>query len=150
MSSVEHRYVVLILEDDLDLAKQWQRALESEGMHVSVASAVDSAVFYCKDRQFDIIIVDLFLRRPNDSIIPYGGLTLIGYLRSRLKGLPEWGRSVPIIAVSGAVKQNGYDALLSAEMQGANSSLRKPFRVKDLVAEVYFHLKVSNKPEDDD
>jgi CheY-like chemotaxis protein len=126
---------VLIMEDDLDLADQWTRALHSAGHEVWVAKRNGEAERLCSEIRFDLAIVDLFIADATGNLIPEGGLLLITHLRNpMLIGTPEWGRAIPILAVTGGIRTGDFDPIEYAVHAGANTGLPKPVTPEVLAA----------------
>lgn len=131
-----NRYV-LVFEDDIDLALQWVKVFKDQGMVVEHATTVDEAIIYCKQKEFDAVVLDIFVLDSDGNFVPRAGFTLLSYLRSRALGkIPEWGLKVPVLAVTGAKSVMGYDALIYAESMGATSTLRKPFKPDVLYSKI--------------
>lgn len=119
---------ILIFEDDMDLAKQWIFALRQKNMIVKHATTVDAALEFCKKTAFDAIILDVFLQDEFGNFLPKAGYTLLSYLRNTsLQKTPEWGGTVPVLAVTGSPVIMGYDILSYAKSMNAQGTLRKPF-----------------------
>lgn len=138
MSKEDQNLSILILEDDIDLAGQWIRTFSSKGMTVYHALTVDEAVIYCNQTKIDAIVLDIFLKDSTGKLMARAGITLLSYLRNpSLEKVPEWGKTVPIVVVTGAEAKLGYDPLSNARAIGGNwgiSVLRKPFTPKILYA----------------
>lgn len=125
---------ILILEDDVSLAGAWQRGLEAEGHAVALAQGRTEAEDWCRRRQFDLVIADIFVAGADGKLADDGGFTLISHLRSPgLAATPEWGTEVPILAVTGSGKAHGFDALEYARHMGATRALRKPISLAELL-----------------
>jgi len=125
---------ILILEDDIDLASQWSEALIECSHIVIVAIDVKEANNIIRSEQFDLIIVDFFIRKPH-GLLKEGGLTLISRLRiPRPPDDHDWGKTVPILSVTGSRPLGpGFDPLVSAMALGSDRGLRKPFLIEELV-----------------
>lgn len=111
---------ILIFEDDIDLATQWSKALSVRDHNVQLAADVSEAKSIIKNSEFNLVIVDFFIRE-SQGISKEGGLTLISHLRiTPLTEGRAWSKTVPILAVTGSSPINGgFDALKSAEALGS-------------------------------
>jgi len=139
--------LVLILEDDFDLALQWSAALRLAGFECIIAHTADEAEAWCHRRQFDAIVLDVFIKGEDGRYQPNGGFTLLSHLRQpALTGTPEWGRSVPAIAVSGALGGAGTNTLEYALDMGATSAVAKPIPADRLTARVQHMIAQSRMP----
>lgn len=134
---------ILILEDDFDLAQQWRDALNAAHMDVYLVSNFEQAVLACKQREFDAFVVDVFLKNDKGELASQAGLTFLSALRTGLRDMPEWGKEVPILMVSGAAVVNNFDVLELTKNLGSTEVLRKPFGPSKL-AEVLKDLISSN------
>lgn len=152
MTKEDKKYSILIFEDDIDLAKQWTAALEKKNMQVAHAMTVDSALEFCNLRKFDAIILDVFLQDQYGNFLPKAGYTLLSYLRNTsLDKAPEWGATIPVLAVTGSPVIMGYDILSYAKSLKAQGTMRKPFSI-DVLYESLINI-IENphvEPENDD
>lgn len=123
---------VLIFEDDIDLASQWLDTLSKKGINACHALSVDEAIGYCSQQKFDAVVLDIFLADNQGKLLPRGGITLMSYLRNpSLEKIPQWGATVPVLVVSGAIANMGFDPVLNAKAMGGSHHvdvLRKPFQ----------------------
>ncbi|WP_010178194.1 response regulator [Aquimarina agarilytica] len=136
MNNSNQKKHVLIFEDDIDLASQWVRKFKKEGMVPCHAINIDEAVSYCNQMEFDAVVLDIFLVDEKGNFLPQGGLTLISYLRnSSLGKVPEWGKEVPVVIVTGAIVSGGFDPVSNIKSLGGSykvDSLNKPFTPDEL------------------
>jgi CheY-like chemotaxis protein len=114
---------ILVIDDD-DLVRTTVRhMLETKGFEVVIASDGQHALRMLDDKRFDAILVDIFMPGMD-------GLETIRAFRQRS---PD----IAIIAMSGTKFYEGTasapDFLLMATKLGANGSLRKPFRSRELI-----------------
>jgi CheY-like chemotaxis protein len=117
---------ILVIDDDDLVRTAVQQMLENKGFDVVVAAQGQHALRILDDGNFDAIVVDIFM--PDMD-----GLETIRAFRERS---PE----IAIVAMSGTKFYEGTasapDFLLMATKLGANASLRKPFRSRELVATI--------------
>lgn len=112
---------VLVVEDDHDVGKVFQLALESAGFKVELAeNAVQALSIVTKDLPA-VMVVDLMLPDMN-------GLDLVRYIRKM-----EGGKNIRLVVCSGAT---GGFHISQAKDQGVESFLSKPVSVDDLVSAV--------------
>ena len=123
---------ILILEDDMDLGFQWKIALQKIGFEVHHYWTFYSAFDACKEKVFDLVISDIFIHNDNNER-DKGGLTFINYLRFGINGAPEWGKTTPILGITGA--KLVHDRVLKdvIDFSGANALLEKPITLEDFV-----------------
>ena len=120
---------ILILEDDIQLATQWQRALATR-YEVSITHGAEHALLVFKQNQIDLCIVDLFVRRDGE-LSQDGGIKFLGSLRLILLELK---RKVPVLGVSGASRgSRGIDAEAHLSIFGSEKFLEKPFSEQELL-----------------
>lgn len=128
---------ILVIDDDDLVRTAVRQMLENKGFDVVVASHGQQALRILDGGRFDAILVDIFM--PDMD-----GLETIRAFRERS---PE----ITIVAMSGTRFYEGAasapDFLLMATKLGANASLRKPFRSRDLVATIEACLAA--RPADD-
>lgn len=131
---------ILILEDEVDLAKQISVQLQQEGHNVHVFNSALAAISHIDENNIDLVIADLFIRS-GDKYVADGGIMLISYVRQMTN------RQIPAIAISGSfLKPHGEHARTSATTVGATASLAKPFHPDELSALVQEQLKQEKAP----
>ena len=131
------------MEDDLDLALQWTGKFQQAGFDAVMTHSRAEAEVQCAERQFDVVVLDIFIRGDDQELLGDGGFTLLSRLRTpELAGTPEWGRTVPVLVVTGA-KDEVLDALDHAINIGANDALYKPVDPDVLVTRVRRMLDIA-------
>ena len=110
--------MVLLVEDESDIASVMAEALEDEGYRVTRAASGTAALSLLPQVQPDLIVLDLML--PDVD-----GLILCSDVRART--------SAPILICSASQRQR--DRVLSLRL-GGNAFLAKPFDLDDLLARV--------------
>lgn len=110
--------IILVVEDELDLASLIKRQLENEGHEVLVASDGQSALMRAAQTQPDLVILDWMLPELD-------GLTVCRRLRDR--------SIVPILMLTARAEE--ADRVLGLEV-GADDYLTKPFSLRELLARV--------------
>lgn len=131
---------IFILEDDSALGETMRRAL-AEHFVVHLAADMEETQALFAEHRYDVVISDLFIKAREGDGRGQGGVTLIGALRSGLLDFPDWGRTVPIVAITGASAYNGFDPLAVAANVGATAVLRKPFSSVELTEAVVEQLR---------
>ena len=118
---------ILLMEDDPGDAFDLTNELQNMGHEVTWARTCDAAMREADQQAFDVVVTDIFVR-DTDGILPRGGITLIGKLRSvrRTGATPV---DVPIIAVSVAFSGEWRADYIegNAKSVGATKTLAKPF-----------------------
>src|SRR5262245_29769871 len=109
---------ILVVEDEVDLARALRRALEEDGLAVDVAHDGESGLYQAESVDYDAILLDLMLPRLD-------GWDCLRRLRKK-KSTP-----VPVLTARDAVvdKVKGLNT-------GADDYLTKPFDLAELIARV--------------
>lgn len=122
--SLIHQGRVLIVDDDKNLLKFFETALELEGYQCETTMNPASALELIRKTSFDIMITDIVLPTMN-------GLELT----KKAKSLKP---RMAIIIATGYFDNFSYDKAIEA---GASDFLKKPFTVKELAARIK-HVKI--------
>lgn len=122
-TQLEHKPVVVLVEDEKQIRRFVRQALENEGLTVHEADAVDRGLMEAATRQPDLVILDLGL--PGRD-----GLEFISEFRA-------WSE-IPIVVLSARAEESAKIAALDA---GADDYLTKPFGVGELLARVRANLR---------
>jgi two-component system, OmpR family, response regulator len=119
---------LLIVEDDLKLARALRAGFSDEGYAVEVAMTGDEALAHAAARVYDAVVLDVMLPGPD-------GFTVCRTLHERDPDVP-----VLILTARGAVDERirGLDA-------GADDYLVKPFDFGELVARVRATIRRSDR-----
>jgi len=118
---------ILLVEDDTTLAETLRYNLEREGYAVISASDGVTALEYARQRQPDIVVLDVMLPRLD-------GFSVCRMLRKE--------SSVPIIMLT--ARQDEVDRIAGLEL-GADDYLTKPFSVGELLARIRAILRRSDR-----
>lgn len=110
---------ILIVEDDVWLLETLETALKRLGCDAVGTRSGEEAERLLLARTFDVLLCDL--------ILP--GRDGIDVIRAVRGAMP----SLPIIAMTGASGGHGEELLRDACSAGANDTIRKPFRLADLL-----------------
>ena len=110
---------VLLIEDDVRLARALTRQLRDAGYAVDVSADGTEGLFFGEEYPVDLAIIDLGL--PDLS-----GLEVIGRLRSD-------GRDFPILILTA---RSGWQDKVAGLEAGADDYLTKPFHVEELLARI--------------
>ena len=110
---------VLIVEDEVDLAKLLKRHLEDLSYTVELAFAGDEGLRLAESKPFDLIVLDIMLPRMD-------GLEVCRRLRARRA-------YTPVLMLTARATE--VDKVLGLEM-GADDYMTKPFSVAELAARV--------------
>ncbi|MBO5937587.1 MAG: response regulator transcription factor [Clostridia bacterium] len=115
---------ILIVDDDIAIARLISDALEDEGFETDVACDGESAMAYILENSADISLITLDIMMPGMS-----GIDLCKTVREKV--------DCPIIFVS--AKSKTIDAVLGLEI--GDDYISKPFVVEEFVARVKAHLR---------
>jgi DNA-binding response OmpR family regulator len=118
---------ILLVEDDATLAETLRYNLEREGYAVISASDGVTALEYARQRQPDIVVLDVMLPRLD-------GFSVCRMLRKE--------SAVPIIMLT--ARQDEVDRIAGLEL-GADDYLTKPFSVGELLARIRAILRRSDR-----
>jgi signal transduction histidine kinase/CheY-like chemotaxis protein/HPt (histidine-containing phosphotransfer) domain-containing protein len=111
-------YCVLVADDNLVNQQVAQRMLERLGCQVDVAANGDIAVSMCRNRQYDLILMDCQMPE------------LDGYeATARIRAEEKEGRRVPVVALTANAMQGEREKCLAA---GMDDFLSKPIRPQTL------------------
>lgn len=111
--------VLLIVDDDLDLAAVMRDCLEASGYTVNCAPNVDEAKSFMLEEDYDLLVLDWDM--PGTSGVDF------------CKHLSFYGFTKPILMVTGHSSEDDMDLSIDC---GADDYLTKPFKVKELLARV--------------
>jgi DNA-binding response OmpR family regulator len=115
---------ILLVEDEPLIASFVSRGLRAEGYSTSIAASGDEAVSDLRDREWDLVILDLMLP----------GLDGFAVLAEALEIDPQ----LPVLVLSA---QNGVATKVAALDCGARDYLGKPFSFDELLARVRVCLR---------
>ncbi len=118
---------VLLIEDELELARVAQSYLEKAGFQVIVASRGDTGLALFKQHKPDLVLLDL-------NLPGMDGLDVAREIRRQ--------SDVPLIMVTARVEET--DRLIGLEL-GADDYIVKPYSVRELVARVRAVLRRFNR-----
>jgi DNA-binding response OmpR family regulator len=116
---------ILIIDDQADVRKTITLGLHRKGFEVVEAESAAVGLKVFAESEFDLAIVDIFLRDMN-------GADVIRMLRSRAPNLP-------VVAISGAIV---FDILSACPDLADVTCLQKPFRPSELIAAIQALLVV--------
>lgn len=110
--------LILIVDDNREMAEGLRFALEIEGFQVVLASDGEAAIRFLERQRPDLILADIKMPRMD------------GYAFLRLvKGNPEW-RDIPFVFVTATAD---WREAVTAKSRGADEYVVKPFELEDLV-----------------
>ena len=112
---------ILVVEDDLPLAKLLSAWLQTQGFTVAMATdgeAAMEAIETAGEERFDLLLLDLTLPKMD-------GLALLGYLRGSEHA------HLPVLVLSG---RGSIEDMVSTLNRGADDYLIKPFSLQELLA----------------
>ncbi|MBI4308957.1 MAG: response regulator transcription factor [Candidatus Omnitrophica bacterium] len=115
---------ILVVEDEVKIAKFIKRGLKEEGYAVDISADGEDGHFLVTTNEYDLIILDLMLPKLD-------GLSLCRKLRNEKIKVP-----ILMLSAKGTVKDkvNGLDS-------GAEDYLAKPFAFEELLARVRVLLR---------
>lgn len=123
---------ILVVEDDLRLAKLLQQELTHDGHQVEVVYNGSDALVRADERPFDLIVLDL-------NLPDMDGLEVAERLRG--EGGEDAGASILMLTARGDVKSR-----VEGLYAGASDYMTKPFSVQELLARVHVRLRERARP----
>jgi two-component system cell cycle response regulator DivK len=121
---------ILVVEDDPDIVQILVQALTSAGFKVIPAYGGEDAIRKAALHKPDLVLTDLAMPKVS-------GVEVI----EAIKGDPAT-QHIPVIAVTAHVWDN---IAQSAGQVGCDGYISKPFSPKQIIQEVYRHLKLPEK-----
>ena len=121
---------VLVVDDEKLIVKGLKFSLEQDGMEVDCAYDGEEAVNYIKEKEYDIILLDLMLPKMN-------GYEVCQHVREF--------SDVPIIMIT--AKGDDMDKILGLEY-GANDYMTKPFNILEVKARIKAIIRRNSKNKD--
>lgn len=115
---------VLIVEDDITLAKQLGHSLEQEGWTTENAMDGIDALYRATSESWDAIVLDLGLPKLNGIAV--------------LKGIRDEGITVPIVILSA---RDTLTQRIEGLNEGADDYLIKPFEMPELIARLQVQVR---------
>ncbi|WP_299673915.1 response regulator [uncultured Roseobacter sp.] len=140
---------ILLMDDDEAFASVLSELLAANGHSVRCCSTASDAIELISKTRFDLLITDIIVRHDNKTV-PDGGISLISRLRGALSwNLEPWMKEMPIIAISGAIHNQGLSDLLRITKDlGADMALGKPTDTGELLDAIHLLTrKPKNSPQ---
>src|SRR5437016_4225117 len=109
---------VLLVEDEVPLARVMKKAFEEEGFTVDATHDGESGLFNAESGTYDAIVLDLMLPRMN-------GIDVLKKLRTKTQV------ATPVLILTA---RDTLDDKLKGLNAGADDYLTKPFELKELIA----------------
>ncbi|WP_299783629.1 response regulator [uncultured Roseobacter sp.] len=136
---------ILLMEDDDDLSAVLDEVLSSKGHTVTTSRSASEAFVLIAENRYDLLITDIIVLK-DDKPVPDGGISLISRLRGALSwNLEPWMKKMPIIAISGAIHNQGMSELLKISRDlGADMAFGKPTDMDDLLQAIHLLTNRSN------
>jgi len=120
-------YSVLLVEDDLQLAKIVKKILESKDFIVTMVTDGAEALEYIKNRDYDFYLIDINIPNVN-------GLELVKYIK-------ELNKEGKIIMITASVEEYNFK---KAYEYGCDDYIKKPFHLTELEVRIN---RLMNKSE---
>lgn len=122
---------ILIVDDDEDILSALSMLLKSEGLSAETASSPACALQMLRDREFDLVLMDL--NYSNDTTSGEEGLVLINTIR-------QTDDLTPIVVMTG---WGTIEVAVSTMKSGANDFVQKPWENDRLLAIVHNQIKLA-------
>jgi CheY-like chemotaxis protein len=129
-----NKKTILIIDDDIDLVEIIRVTLENENFDVIDAQNGDRGVAMAKDRNPDLILLDVMMSKVDEGF-------QVAY---ELRGDPAT-KDIPILMLTAVVDQTGFDFNpdKDADFLPVDEFLEKPVSPRRLVDMVRKHLPTS-------
>lgn len=114
------KFHVLVIDDEIRICQSIKSLLESKGLTVKTALSVRDAVALCRQKKFDIFLID-------KNLPGVDGFVFMDYAMKHHPG------SLSIMMTGNA----SVDSAISALRKGAYDYLRKPFKFEELINVVF-------------
>mgnify|MGYP001580218823 CR=1 FL=1 len=113
---------ILVAEDEAQLLEALKRVLTCSGHTVTAADNGAAAIELLKESVFDLVVLDMIM--PDMD-----GFEVLDYIRGH-------SMKTPVLVMSGGGRRADFSFLQMAQQLGANSVLKKPFRLANLLKAV--------------
>lgn len=114
---------VMVIDDDQEMLRMLKRTLELEGYDATVATDGHSALALLEDYKPDLVILDIMMPGLD-------GFQVLKLIRQR--------SNVPVIMLTARCE---VTSLQKALVLGADDYVRKPFRIRELLARIKAKLR---------
>ena len=127
MTTAELKPTILVVEDEVGIARMIQVLLEARGFSTVVCHAGDEAIRRIADTSVDLVLLDVMMPGMD------------GYeVCRRLKADEHW-RHIPVIMLT--AKDTTRDLVRGLEI-GADDYITKPFNTEELIARIQVFLRI--------
>lgn len=127
IATTDLKPTILIVEDEVGIARMIQVLLEARGFSTVVCHAGDEAILRMADTPVDLVLLDVMMPRMD------------GYeVCRRLKADEQW-RHIPVIMLT--AKDTTRDLVRGLEI-GADDYITKPFNTEELIARIQVFLRI--------
>ena len=120
---MKRHQLILVVDDDQEMLRMLNRALELEGYGVAIAADSRSALILMEEQEPDLVILDIVMPELD-------GFQVLDLIRQRC--------NVPVIMLTARCE---VTTLRDALVRGADDYVRKPFRTRELLARVQAKLR---------
>lgn len=130
MKTTEQTFKMLIVEDDQDVGIGLQDFFDLKGYDVTLAKDGEEAMQHIKERQYDIVLLDIMLPKKNGFDV--------------LEESQELGVTAPVLMLTAKGEQ---EDILRGFGLGAEDYVTKPFNAEELAARVRAILQRTQPPD---
>ena len=120
---MKRHQLILVVDDDQEMLRMLNRALELEGYGVAIAADGRAALILMEEQEPDLVILDIVMPELD-------GFQVLDLIRQRC--------NVPVIMLTARCE---VTTLRDALVRGADDYVRKPFRTRELLARVQAKLR---------
>lgn len=130
MKTTEQTFKMLIVEDDQDVGIGLQDFFDLKGYDVALAKDGEEAMRHIKEREYDIVLLDIMLPKKNGFDV--------------LEESQELGVTAPVLMLTAKGEQ---EDILRGFGLGAEDYVTKPFNAEELAARVRAILQRTQPPD---
>ncbi|HAA54195.1 MAG TPA: hypothetical protein DCE42_05535 [Myxococcales bacterium] len=120
--------IVLLVEDDLVLARHWQQALEAQQFRVLHADSASHAIDIINKKSPHVVITDILVKDLEGKVTMLGGVLILSHIALLTEQSPK------VLAITGMSTDSSFFA--SFKLLENTNAVRKPVTADEVVEKV--------------